>query len=125
VLRVTRTAVPPAGPDRRSWIRFELGKIDNPETGRRWLQADIAREAETQDSHVSLIFTGERDTGPKADRVRRITARVLGMTTDALFGVALPSGQGYPGSPGAEEALESDPETEPQAAAAGQLPEGR
>lgn len=109
---VKRGAVPAPGVDRRAWIRFELGKIANPETRGRWRQSDIAREAETRDSHVSLIYTGEREAGPKADRVRRITARVLGMTTDALFGVALEAGDGYPGSPSLQNAT------------AGQAPEG-
>lgn len=93
-----KTKVPVDGDDRRAWIRFELQNIRNPETGRRFTQADIAREAHATDSTVSLVFSGKRSNGPKIDKIRRITARILNRSTDELFGVALEAGDGYAGS---------------------------
>lgn len=90
--------IPPAGEARRSWIRYELSKRTNPETGKGWKPADIARKAHVAESTVSLVFTGERANGRGTEKVMRITARILELTTDALFGVALEAGDGYPGS---------------------------
>lgn len=91
--------VPPPGEDRRAWIRHELQRRVNESTERRWTQADVAREAFVNESTVSLVYTGRRVKGPGSEKVMRITARILGTTTDRLFGVALDAGDGYPGSP--------------------------
>lgn len=95
----TETDVPPPGEDRRAWIRHELQRRVNDDTGRRWTQADVAREAYVNESTVSLVYLGERKTGAGTEKVMRITARILDTTTDRLFGVALDAGDGYPGSP--------------------------
>lgn len=95
----TEPTVPPPGEDRRAWIRHELQRRTNPDTGRRYTQADIAREAFVNESTVSLVYTGKRRQGPGTHKVMRITARILDTTTDRLFGVALEAGDGYPGSP--------------------------
>lgn len=91
--------VPPAGEERREWIRYQLRHRMNDATGRRFTQDDVAREAFVNKSTVSLAYTGERKKGRGTEKVMRITARILGMTTDELFGVALEAGDGYPGSP--------------------------
>jgi transcriptional regulator with XRE-family HTH domain len=96
--QMTRRPVPPAGEDRRAWIRHELQRRVNPESGRRYTQADIAREAHVNESTVSLVYTGKRAKGPGSEKVMRVTARILGMETDDLFGVPLDAGDGYHGS---------------------------
>jgi hypothetical protein len=52
--------VPPPGEDRRAWIRHELQRRVNPATGKRWTQADVAREAFVNESTVSLVYLGVR-----------------------------------------------------------------
>lgn len=104
--------VPPAGEDRRAWIRYQLRRRTNPATSKRYTQTDIAREAHVNESTVSNAFLGTRTDGRGTQKVMRITARILEMTTDALFGVPLEAGDGYRGSPtSAESTTVSHPES--------------
>lgn len=87
---------------RRSWIRYHLSQVINPATGKGFLLGDISEEVDSCVSTVSRVLAGERSNkSPRlADRIRRIAARILGLSTDELFGVWLDAGDGYAGSPG-------------------------
>lgn len=96
---VTTSPVPPPGEDRRAWIRYQLRLRANEATGKRWTQNDVAKEAHVNESTVSNAYLGTRTDGRGTQKVMRITARILEMTTDELFGVSLEAGDGYRGSP--------------------------
>jgi hypothetical protein len=78
--------VPGAGPELRAWIRWCLQRITNKATGRVWTQADIGREAgDASGATVSRVFMGELPRGELADKVRAVTARVLGIPGEVIW----------------------------------------
>lgn len=81
-----RLVLPPLGEPRRQWLREQLGKIDHPETGRGWTQADVARGVGVSEALVSLVFVSDRRTGPVVDSVQALTADLLGLPVETLFG---------------------------------------
>ena len=70
--------VPEDGVQQRAWIRYQL-QIKG------WSQACVARATTPSDSTVSVIYTGQRPAGMKAERVRRLTAEVIGVREQVLF----------------------------------------
>ncbi|HEY7195508.1 MAG TPA: hypothetical protein VH439_17325 [Gemmatimonadales bacterium] len=78
--------VPGPGPELRAWIRWCLQRITNKATGRVWTQADIGREAgDASGATVSRVFMGELPRGELADKVRSVSARVLGLPIDVIW----------------------------------------
>jgi transcriptional regulator with XRE-family HTH domain len=73
-----RLGIPEDGLQQRLWIRYQLQL-------RGWNQAKVARTAYASESSVSMIYMGQRPAGSKADRVRRLTAGVLGVAEGVLF----------------------------------------
>lgn len=92
--------IPPAGTERRAWIRFALQSKPNVEHGRPYNQADIARAADVSQGTVSLVYTGGRVAGDKAALVRKITANVLGIPESELFPEVAGTAPGEPGEAG-------------------------
>lgn len=82
----TAAAVPVNGEERRNWIQHELKKHTNSKTDRGYTQADIARAADASESTVSQVFSGTRTDGDVVKRVKRATAKVLGMKITDIFG---------------------------------------
>lgn len=92
-LSPTGATIPPPGPNRRTWIRYQLQQIPNPDAvpARGFNQADIARLADTSEGTVSNVLVGTgRIKGEKAAAVRRITASILNLGEDSVFPEASP-----------------------------------
>lgn len=70
----------------RAWLRFQLQSKINPKTKKPWTQADIARQADVAEPTVSVVFTGGRPLGRRGEKIRALTAQVLGVEQEVLFG---------------------------------------
>ena len=70
--------IPSDGVQQRTWIRYQLHM-------RGWNQAKVGRAVDASETTVSLIYTGTRPTGGKADLVRELTAKILKIPEDVLF----------------------------------------
>lgn len=80
-----RLGVPSGGQQLRSWIRYQLQNKTNPDTAKPYTQADIARATFTSEGSVSYIYQGQRVSGQKSGRVRRLTSQILGIPEAVLF----------------------------------------
>lgn len=85
----TRLGIPDATEDDgnalRSWIRYRLQRTKKSDTGKPWTQADIARAAYASETSVSIVFKGGRIEGRKGEKIRLLTAEVLGIDARVLF----------------------------------------
>lgn len=78
--------VPDAGPELRNWIAYHLKRVTNPETGRGWNQADVARKAgEASGPTVSRVLLGELPTGRTSTRIREVASMVLGLPVEVIW----------------------------------------
>lgn len=81
----SRLGIPDGGQPLRAWIRYQLQQRINAKTGKPWNQADIGRETFVSEGTISYIFTAQRVSGRKVERVRRVTAELLGIPEAVLF----------------------------------------
>jgi len=79
-LRAERAAlgVPEGALRQRTWIRYQLHL-------KGWSQVKVAKATESSQTTVSNIYMGKRPAGPKADAVRKLTAKLLNIPVDILF----------------------------------------
>lgn len=82
-----RLGIPDSGDDLRSWLRYQLQRVDNPKTGRKYTQADIARRVKATEGTVSKVFrdVGTGLNGRMYERVRLATADVLGIDARIIW----------------------------------------
>jgi lambda repressor-like predicted transcriptional regulator len=69
----------------RSWLRYQLQRTKNPDTGKPYTQADVARKAFASEASVSIVFSGGRIEGMKGEKIRLVTAEVLGLDPRILW----------------------------------------
>lgn len=86
----TRLGIPEPEEDNggalRSWLRYRLQRTKNTETGNKpFTQADIARLTGASEASVSVVFSGGRIEGMKGERIRLVTAEVLGIDPRVLW----------------------------------------
>jgi transcriptional regulator with XRE-family HTH domain len=67
------------------WIRYELSKRHNAETGGRWRQRDVAKRTHLSDATVSHVLQGQRVFGRGSERVKRLMAEILEIPLAVLF----------------------------------------
>lgn len=78
--------VPENGVELRAWLRYNLQRVPNKKTGKPWNQADVGREAgDASGATVSRVFVGELPSGKTSDKVRQLTADILGIPVDVIW----------------------------------------
>lgn len=82
-----RLGIPESGDGLRSWLRYKLQQIDNPKTGRKYTQADIARKTKATEGTVSKVFRdiGTGLNGRMYERIRLVTAEILGIDARIIW----------------------------------------
>lgn len=80
-----RLGIPQDPKDRREWIGFQLRLRDNPKTGKKWNQADVARETFASETSVSIVMLGGRIEGLKGEKIRLLISEVIGVPVPVLF----------------------------------------